>query len=102
MPATVWEVGQKVPNIFPLEMRKTAGKNAEFFTFYIFVYTFQKKSGRFYGNSKFYILDLWKENFKSFSTMYSTLPPEVSIPKFLSLTFSHRNENGRKKKGVFS
>ena len=75
MPATVWEVGLLVPNIFPLEMRKTAGKNAEFFTFYIFVYTFQKKSGRFYGNSKFYFLDVWKENFKSFSTVGSVCPP---------------------------
>ena len=36
-------------------MRKTAEKNN---AIYFFVYTFQKKSGKFYDNSKFYFLDL--------------------------------------------
>ena len=83
-----------LPRTFP---PSKFGKTGGFYFCHIFVHILRSTVGSFSVNSKIYFLDLWKGNFKSFSTMYSTLPPEVFVLKFLSQTFSHQNKERRKK-----
>ena len=72
-PTTIKEKGLLVLNILPPKSRTTEKITLRFYLF--FVYSFQKKSDRFYDNSKFFLLDLWKENFKPDLTVGSFFTP---------------------------